>query len=709
LVKINPSRDKFQHLLLPPSDTKSSGDNFFKALTVDSRGDIWLGMYDQGLSVLNRRTGRVQRFRHDPANRSGIASNTVFSLLETKTGNILVGTDMGLDEFERATGRFLHHDIGEFPADDGRPRVVNAIFQDSSGIIWCGTGTHLLKADPQTDRFTKILSCRDLFRMTIIPAITTIVPAGSGNLWLGTLGGGLLKVRPDGAVEQRFVHNPNDRNSLSHDAVKTVLIDPDGILWIGTEEGLNRYDPAEDRWRSYRTSDGLPNSFIYGLLMDQHQNLWISTNKGISRMETRDPEHPRFRNYTTDDGLQSYEFNTNVYFQTPQGEMFFGGVNGFNAFFPDSVEDHRYVPPAVLTGFKKFDVPFNLGRDIAGLDAVTLNPGESVFSFEFATLEFTNPSRNQYAYKMEGFDEEWINCGTRREARYTNLDPGEYLFRVKGSNSDGVWDSTGTSIRVIIVPPFWRTGWFMTTAGVALVAAFGGTIRYLSTRKLRKQIALMERERAIQEERQKTRERIARDLHDDLASTVGSAGLFIESVKRQIGPVQGHANELLDKTSSLLTEAEQSMSDIVWSVSPQHDTVESLLVRIRLITTDVCRAAGKRCEIDAACDDPACILPGDVRRNYYLVFKEALANAARHSGAESICVSIRLAAGTLVLAVADNGAGLEQRKGGSQSGGHGLQNMKQRAAEIGAELAINTPGEGGTVIRMTRRITQTGH
>ncbi len=332
-----------------------------------------------------------------------------------------------------------------------------------------------------------------------------------------------------------------------------------------------------------------------------------------------------------------------------------------------------------------------------------------MFSFEFATLEFTNPLRNEYAYMMEGIDNEWIYCGTRREARYTNLDPGEYLFRVKGSNGDGVWDESGTSIRVIIVPPFWRTGWFMTIMGVILVGTFGGLVRYLSTRHLRRQIEQLERERVIQEERQKTRERIARDLHDDLASTVGSAGFFIESVKRQIGDAPAQAHEFLNKTSSLLTEAEQSMSDIVWSVSPQHDTAESLMVRIRLMTADICRAAGKQHQVDASCDKPSYVLPGDVRRNFYLVFKEAISNAARHSGAELIRVSAQLRDGLLELSVSDNGSGMEAGRLAASRSGHGLRNMKQRAEDIAADLTIASGAGGGTVVTLTRRMTREGH
>lgn len=711
MVKVNPYQNKFHHVLLPPSDLMATGDNFFKSLIVDHAGDVWLGMYDQGLSVLNRITGSVKRYRSNPSDPNGLRSNTVFSLLEDTTGNIWIGTDVGLDEFDRRTNRFKHHDM---PITEQRGRRIACLSKDSLGTVWCGTATHLLKYDRQHERFEEVLSTPRVFDLQITPAVTAITPSNNGTLWVGTLGGGVLHLQTDGTIIQELKHNADDQNSLSNDNVKTILVAPDGILWIGTEEGLNRYDATHNRWKVYRTSDGLPNEFIYGILLDGRGRLWISTNKGISRMETIGPDQPRFRNYTPDDGLQSYEFNTNVYFQTPEGEMFFGGVNGFNTFFPDSVTDNPHTPPVVFTGFKKIDLPFDPGTDINSLKEIRLAPGETVFSFEFAALEFTNQNQNRYAYKMEGFDKDWIYCGTRREARYTNLDHGEYVFRVKASNSDGVWNEAGTFIKVVIVPPFWKTGWFSACLAVLGIAGFGGSIRYISTRKLRKKIEQLEREKAIQDERLKTRERIARDLHDDLASTVGSAGFFIESVKQQVPDASQQAKDFLNKTSSLLTEAEEAMSDIVWSVSPRHDTLESLIARIRIMTSDICKANHIKYEVNITGDISQHSIADDVRRNIYLIFKEAIANSARHAQAASITVNVNVSSTSFDLEVKDDGRGLPHEDNLPAPSmptkrGHGLRNMKKRAEEIQAELTIDSLSGKGTTVRLSKRMTQTGH
>lgn len=696
IVKIDPRRNKFRHVLLPPSGTSISGNNFFKALIVDRNDRVWLGTYNQGVALFDRRTASVQRLAHHPADPQTLTANSVFALLEDRQGTIWIGMLGGLDTYAPASKKIRHVPLQGIASHDVRGRTITSLYEDSSGTIWIGSATSILRYDREQNVATPLVHLARIDSLHPF-ALAQCFASGGGTLWCGTLGAGLLKLTAEGKLLQRYT--PLNSNSLSHNSVKAICIDPDGILWLGTEDGLNRFDPVNESWRVYRTSDGMPNDFVYGVLMDDHRRLWISTNKGIARVDVRDPLRPQFRTFTPDDGLQSFEFNTNVYFKTSAGEMFFGGVNGFNTFFPDSVRENPHVPPVVLTGFKKFDQPFSVGGDIGMKDVVELQYSESVFSLEFAALDFTISSHNHYAYKMEGFDKDWIYCGTKREARYTNLDPGEYVFRVKGSNNDGVWNERGASIRVIIVPPFWRTGWFVVLMSLAGFAALTGSVRYFTTRSLRKQIAQLEREKEIQDERLRTRERIARDLHDDLASTVGSAGFFIESVKSQLKEIPPQSKEFLDKTSSLLTEAEEAMSDIVWSVSPKHDTVESLLGRMRLTTADLCRASQIKYEANLPENVGAFTLTEAVRRNVYLIFKEALTNAVRHSCASLITVVCAVKGSTLELRIEDNGKGMVLTEvPAATKRGHGLRNMRKRAEEIACELFIQSNQGKGTSI-----------
>ncbi len=710
IVKINPHRNKFQHVLLPSTGKATSGDNFFKAITTDKQERVWLGTYNQGVAILDRKSGGVLRLSVNSPRQARISSNTVLALLCDLRGSIWIGTLTGLDSYNPATGAVRHHRLLDDDPTNIRRNTVITLAEDSTGRIWIGTGTHVLIYDIARDTLETALAIATLDTLNPNANAMCLLPAKEG-IWCGTNGAGLLFLSPQGTVMKRYVQQPDDNNSISHNVVKTLAADPRGFLWVGTENGLNRFDPATNTWRAFYATDGLSNDFIYGVLPDDTQHLWVSTNRGITKIDVRNPERPVFRNYTPDDGLQSFEFNTNTYCALPTGELLFGGVNGFNIFHPDSVRDNEHLPTVVLTGLKKFDQHFDTGGDLAALGEIRFEPGESVFSLEFAALEFTNPARNQYAYTMEGFDNAWVFCGTKREARYTNLDPGEYVFKVKGSNNDGIWNEDPTCIRVVVVPPFWKTTWFLGSMIILGAAMFGGGVRYLSTRKLRKRIEALELEKTIQEERLKTRERIARDLHDDLASTVGSAGLFVESVKRQLPDASQQAKEFLNKTSSLLSEAEEAMSDIVWSVSPRHDTLESLVARIRILTADLCKANRIEYEVHVNGDIAQHKISDDLRRNIYLIFKEAVTNAARHAQAERIEIRMNLKPAMIEIEVADNGKGFvpAQSDGAPTKRGHGMRNMRKRAEEIGAALTIeSTPGTG-TTITLNKRMTQQSH
>ncbi len=710
VVKINPHRNKFEHVLLPSAGKTVSGDNFFKAIAVDKENRIWLGTYNQGLAVLDRNTGKVLRISETHTGATGFSSNTITALLCDSRREIWVGTATELDSYNPATLKHRRHKLLDDDPNNLRRNTVTCLAEVSPGTIWVGTGTHVLIHDIESDKTETVISNSALDSLFSNPPPLCFLPANDG-IWCGTNGAGLILLSPQGVVKKRYQPDSENRNSISHGVVKTIAQDTRGFLWIGTENGLNRFDPAKETWQTFSTRDGLANDFIYGALLDNKQNLWISTNRGITRIDIRDPERPLFRNYTPDDGLQSFEFNTNTFCTSPTSELLFGGVNGFNIFHPDSVRDNDHPPSVVLTGLKKFDQPFNPGADIATPSEIRFEPGESVFSLEFAALEFTHSARNQYAYKMEGFDNDWVYCGTKREARYTNLDHGEYRFLVKASNNDGVWNETPATIRVVVVPPFWKTAWFIGLMFVLGAALFGGGVRYLSTRKLRKRIEALELEKTIQDERLKTRERIARDLHDDLASTVGSAGLFIESVKRQIPDASQQAKEFLNKTSSLLSEAEEAMSDIVWSVSPRHDTLESLVARIRILTADLCKANHIEYRVEVDGDIARHTIPEDVRRNMYLIFKEAVANAARHAQAQRIDIRITIRDEALEIEVRDNGKGFSPAENDTKptKRGHGMRNMKKRAEEIAATFTIESSPDTGTVVKLTKGMTQPGH
>jgi len=399
----------------------------------DRRGDLWFGTLSNGLIRYERKRGRVTRYLNDPAKPGSLSDNRVYALLEDRTEEIWIGTyGGGLNRFDRETGTFqtFRHTDSSGPGAEG---------------VW------------------------------------SLLEDGEGMLWIGTYGGGLD--RYDRATGT-FVHHRHDEKnaeSLSDDLVLSLFQDRTGTLWVGTTGGLNRYDRNKGAFRSYREKDGLPNDVVFGILGDKNGNLWMSTNKGIARL---DPGTGTFRSYGFADGLQGDEFNQGAFAQDSRsGELLFGGANGFNIFHPDSVRSNQFVPPVVFSGFIRYNTDDAEGRPIVekGMGAkpeITLSYKDNVATFEFAALSFYNSLKNRYAYRLEGYSENWIQLGTERKATFTNLDGGEYLLRVKGSNNDGVWNEEGTSLRLTVTPPWWKTKWAYASYALMVLGFLYGARRF---------------------------------------------------------------------------------------------------------------------------------------------------------------------------------------------------------------------------------------
>ncbi len=331
-------------------------------------------------------------------------------------------------------------------------------------MLWVGTPKGLNRFDREKEIFKHFKNVPGNPNSVSNNYINTIYEDQSNILWIGTEGG-LNQFHAESETFSHWKREPGNPNSLSNNIVSSIWEDDEGILWIGTSGGgLNKFDRKKETFKHYLEKDGLPNSVIYSILGDDEGNLWMSTNKGISKFN---PKKETFKNYDARDGLQSNEFQGGAYYKSDDGEMFFGGINGFNAFYPQEIKDNPHVPPIVITNFQILNESVEIGQESPLKQAITetreivLSYKDYIFSFDFAALDFSNPEKNRYAYKMEGLDKDWIyGDSKKRFATYTNLDPGEYVFRVIGSNNDGIWNQEGASIKITIVPPFWETWWF---------------------------------------------------------------------------------------------------------------------------------------------------------------------------------------------------------------------------------------------------------
>ncbi len=469
ISKLDLMRKKFGHVHAHPEDPEGLSSSKIRAFTEDAGGNLWVGTYGGGLNKLDRKKNVTGLYRNDPSDPGSLMDDRIFSLFQDKDDNILwVGTFGGglcrLDKQKETFTTYLNDPRDPESLSDNRIRCISG---GSEGLLWLGTWQGGVNAfDRKSGKFKAYR--HDADDPTSISHDTTfaIYPDRGGNLWFGTFGGGLNRFNREQDSFSRYRHEVKNPNSLSNDRVFCFFEDRDGYLWMGTGGGgLSRFDWKKNLWKTYTTNDGLPSDVIYGILEDKKNNLWLSTNGGLSQF---DPVRVHFRNYDTEDGVQSNEFNGGAYFKSPEGEMFFGGMKGFNYFYPSEIRNNPYVPTVLLTDFKIFNRSVWFDSVLASVTDIDLSYRENFISFEFAALNYRATENNKYAYKMEGFDSEWVYCGTRHSTSYTNLAGGNYVFRVKAANNDGLWNEAGTSVRVWIIPPFWKTWWLRLLAGVLL-------------------------------------------------------------------------------------------------------------------------------------------------------------------------------------------------------------------------------------------------
>lgn len=472
--KVNRARKAFRHYRHDPDDPRGLNAAIVWSICEDRRQNLWVGTHGGGLNRFDPSRRQVGHFRADPDNPDSLSHDQVRLVIEDRYGLLWLATNGGLNRFDPAERRFVRY----LPDPDDPNSVSHlesrALLEGRDGTIWLGTrggGLDCISAGPTLDAPVRIRHYRsqpDDPGGLSTNFIRTLYEDERQRLWIGTLGGGLNQLDLASGAIRVYRADPGTPGRLSSDFVFTIYEDSSGTLWLGTwGGGLNRFDPVTERFTALTTDDGLPSDAIYGILPDARGRLWMSTDYGLSRF---DPDSGAFRNFHVEDGLQSNEFNGGSFFRSPSGELFFGGINGFNAFFPDRIVDNRYVPPVVLTELRTFHKRAALPAPLWTLDELRLSWRDYIITLEFAALDFTNPLRNRYAYRLEGLDSDWVVADPgQRTATFTTLDPGVYTFHVKGSNNDGIWNEAGTRLRIVITPPFWETTGFRAVIAAALL------------------------------------------------------------------------------------------------------------------------------------------------------------------------------------------------------------------------------------------------
>lgn len=485
-------------------------DNKIRAIYEDKQGNLWIGTHNKGITNINVTTGQYKHYQHSLRDTSNtLIENEVRKIYCDRLGYLWFGTKGGIERFDPRTNRFKHYTTStgcNLPHD-----WVYSIIEDHLGYMWIGTWNGIAKFDRIHDRFYPYPVAKTLKR----PNVRVIIEDHNHNLWVGTEGGGITKLTRDSSKGFQEVLTPTqfnfsltNPNSLSSDRVYCMLEDEKGIIWIGTNSGLTRFDPENNQFKRFYMEQGLPDELIVGLLSDMKGHIWISHKKGLTRMNTETFET---RNYDRQDGLQDNEFSEDAYFRNEQtGKMFFGGVKGFNSFYPDSIIDNKYLPKVVITDLYISNQPVDVNKPLDGkiiltkqiflTDQVTLDYYHKNISIEFAALHYSNSSGNKYLYRLKGYDKDWIPSDAKnRIASYPSLEPGIYIFEVKASNSDGLWNPIPTELKIIILHPWWSTWWFRASFGIFIILFVYGLIylRVSLYRKKQKELTTLVKERTL--------------------------------------------------------------------------------------------------------------------------------------------------------------------------------------------------------------------
>ncbi len=487
----DPGHYAFYHYKYNSFDARSLNHNTVSSFEEDKNGSFWVGTDGGGLNYFDRRTKKFSNYFNTFSN------NKVLAVRKDKKGGLWIGMwNGGLNYYNPVTKQIKHYKHDPLNPKSISDNNIFYILIDHNDNVWIATwGNGLNKYNAATDDFTQYIHDANNVNSIANFSIDCLEEDSNGKIWIGSEVDGLDRLDP---VTNTFTHfkSTGKKGSLSSNSIFTIYEDTKKRLWVGTNAGLNLFDAVTETFKSYREIDGLPNDGVMGIQEEPDGKLWISTNKGLSRF---DPENATFVNFLERDGLQGDQFNRWASLRLSTGELLFGGTNGFNLFHPDSIKTNPYKPPVYITAFRVFNKPVGIGeneilkQNVLLTKEICLSHLQNVFSFEFTALNYLQPEKNQYRYKMEGFQHEWVDAGHDRKASYTNLSPGEYKFRVIASNNDGVWNEEGTSVRIIITPPYWQTWWFK-----VLSAIVGISILYflflIRMKAIRKQQLILEQQ-----------------------------------------------------------------------------------------------------------------------------------------------------------------------------------------------------------------------
>ncbi|HMQ89903.1 MAG TPA: two-component regulator propeller domain-containing protein [Flavilitoribacter sp.] len=650
-----------------------------------SGNTVYIAMWGSGLFKWDR---RKNTFEHYYEANSGLRNNGILCSTQDRKGILWLGT-AGVSSFNPKTGAWGFYDIhAETINEDCN---VLSILESPDGNIWFGANRGgLFRYNPATNHIDQIRLPEEAYLENGRMSIFGMDADRQGRIWLAT---NQYPVRYDPRTGRADIFRVEYENH-AYDNWRDVKIAPNGILYANSQNCILEMDSTCRVLRRFGAGNGLKTNELFFLTIDQLGQVWCNSTY---QLHCLDPKTGIITHYGTADGLFKNTITDGLNI-LPGGEIFIGFQNAFNYFNPARLQRNTTPPPVAITSMKVMDKERNpeilekswwsklVSSRRSGSSEDTLlivRPGEDIFTIEFAALNFNQPERNQYAYKLEGFNDDWV--ATRLNlATYTNLDGGDYRFRVKAANNDGVWNETGAHILVRVIPPMPRRWYFKVLILMTIALIFAGIWYYRRQQRLHLELF---------------RENLARDLHDEMGSTLSSIRFFSEFAGRQVGGDRPEVSSILQRISHSASVLSESMQDIIWAMKRKNDQLEDLAARMTEFGLRMMEARDVAFRTRVADGFSGKYLKPEVRRNLYLIFKEAINNVAKYARATEVELSLSLSKGWIRMTIADNGQGFDLENANlNTAGGNGIPNMHKRAEEIGGKLEIiSRPGKGTKV------------
>ncbi len=706
------ANNRFWHYEKDDYDPKSLNNESIQTIYQDRIGNLWIGTFTGGLNIAMGNRDAIISYQNLPGAPFSLSHNTVTCFLEDYNDQAWVGTDGGgLNLFNVLTNRFTRFTMDNSALSSN---AILCILRDSNNQIWFGTWAGgLVHYNTKTRSFTSITTVNSDIQDNNIYAVSE---GDNNDLWLGSFEHGLIhyqikenkfyhytpqnsgllnkmiiKIKkyskgrlligttsgfqifyPDENRFLTYLSNPDNVKSLSYPTTTDILPQNDSTIWIGTRDGLNRFNPNTETFVRYFKKDGLPVSSIKGLVIDDMGFLWVTTGNGVCRFDIK---HDKFKTFTRADGLQGNEFSERSILKTKKSALLMGGTSGFNIIYPEKITENKNIPEVLITDFKLFNESVEPGsknspliKNITETKNLVLSYRQSVMTFSFTVMDFTAPEKNHYAYKMESFDKDWNYSDNKREATYTNLNPGNYIFRVKGSNNDGIWNDIGTSISITILPPWWSTLWFRLII-VSIIILIFATVFISRVRQLKKQKILLEKLveiktselRDLNVSKDKFFSIIAHDLKNPFQTIIGFSDMQKEELKagdfgevdHYAGMINTSAVQTLRLLENLLEWANSQRGKI--SFNPSYINLSELFHDEFFMLNE--RATEKNIELLKSFDDNLTIVAD--KNMIKTILRNLISNAIKFTSKNGkVEIKAIIEDGQVVISVSDNGIGM---------------------------------------------------